>query len=444
MTSANDFLNQYNPSANAFLSQYQPPPDPYDVPKSILGGAEHMAAAVPMVLPNILNQMVAGPQLLGIGLKDTIEGNPTTQNPKLWQPFYGSEDMLKQLPQSIQPHDPTTPLGQVGNITGQALGAVLSGKALSALGGVAGTDDPILTSADVRAKASQAYKAADNIGGMAKPNITNNFLNAASSNALPTSARVAALPTVANSPSASLLNDLQSWRNTPMSLGETQDLDQHIGDLIDSNVHPTTGKLTAEGNNLSNIQQALRQSWENITPNDTVGGSQGFEAAKNARDLWAAAAKSNDIERIINRAADMDNPTTALKTGFRNLANNPSRLRGFTPQEIEDINNAKQTGVVGRSLQLASSGLVPILATITGGAEAGGLGVALSTTANKLGSGMQMNKANQVLSSIMQRPAVQNAFNPMNTQPPLPKYDFQRALAAAMGETGAQINGSGK
>jgi hypothetical protein len=428
--------------------------DPNDVEKSYVGGLEHGAAAMPMVLPNLLNQAAAGPQLLGRGIAETVDKaldvNPQPRG-ELWQPFNSSEDVLKQLPESLQPHEPQTAGGQIANYSGQALGNMLSGKTMQTLSnaqpnnsqsffannssGPSQQKPSLPTSQDVRAAASQAYATANSAGGILKPNITDNFVNNAES-VLPQEPRIKAM--MGETSSTKIIDSLQSWRGTPMTLGETQELDKHLGDMMESEVDPKTGILNAQGNNLLKIQQALRDAWGNATEADTIGGKVGFDAAKEGRDLWAASSKANDIERIMTRAQYMDNPATGIKTGFRNLVANPSRMRGFTADEQDAIKAAAQTGIIANTLRYASSGLVPIIAAATGGGEAGGIGLAISHAAKTAVTGMQMNKANQALAQIMQRPVVQNALG--NKTQYSQQYNPMQAVAGTMGSYGTQIN----
>lgn len=118
--------DSFQPEPSGWQASFQADADPNDVIKSYGGGIERGAAATAMVLPNLLNSAVAGPQELYRGIRDTMQGNPTDNSP-LYQPFYSSEEALKMLPSSLQPHDPQTAGGQIANISGQLMGAVASG-----------------------------------------------------------------------------------------------------------------------------------------------------------------------------------------------------------------------------------------------------------------------------------------------------------------------------
>lgn len=296
-------------------------------------------------------------------------------------------------------------VAQLGEGSGVSTNAALGGvpKALGLQG-----SPPIKSAAEIRSAASKSYADADAQGGSLKPEITNSFVDKTES-ILPQQERVKAL--VGETASTKLIDGLQKWRDTPMTLAETQELDSHIGDLMQKEVDPKTGKLNAEGNNLLQIQQSLRDTWGNAGEGDTIGGKAGFDAAKNGRDLWAASARMNDIERITQNASNANNPVQATKQGFRSLANNPARLRGFTPEEVNAIQHASKTGIVTNVLRIAGSRLNPIIGGATGGWGGAALGYGVSEIAGRMADARQAARGNAVGQLISNRPAVQKAFD---------------------------------
>lgn len=102
-----------------------------DTGKSLVGGVERGTAAVPMILPNLLNAAAAGPQELYRGM--TGRNN---DNSPLWQPFMGSEDVLQKLAPELRPHEPQSPAGAVANMVGQLIGGAGVAKTAEGLGGV--------------------------------------------------------------------------------------------------------------------------------------------------------------------------------------------------------------------------------------------------------------------------------------------------------------------
>lgn len=117
----------FKPESN-WQASFKADAEPYDVAKSYVGGLERGAAATAMLLPNLLNSAAEGPQLLYRGLTGREHDNSPT-----YKPFYSSEDALKMLPESLQPHEPTTTGGQIANIAGDLLGSFAAGTSPKSL-----------------------------------------------------------------------------------------------------------------------------------------------------------------------------------------------------------------------------------------------------------------------------------------------------------------------
>lgn len=264
------------------------------------------------------------------------------------------------------------------------------------------------TASEVRTAASAAFKEADAKGGTLTPASTDAWIDEASKVLPQTPAGKLVL---GETPTTKLVDRLDELRGKPLTLAETQEIDSALGDAMQSEVHPQTGILNSEGNKLLKIQQSLRDTWENATAANTTGGTGGFEALQQGRSLWAAQAKMNDIERIMNRAADTDNVAQAIRTGFRTLKANPGRMRGFTPVEKTAIARAAKTGLITDALRIAGSRLNPIIAGAAGGGFAGAAGAyALSTGARALATSRQVSRGTKVLKTIASRPVVKTAL----------------------------------
>lgn len=395
-----------------------------DAAKSLVSGVERGVAAVPFTLPNLINQAVAGPQLLGRGIADTVSpmlgADPQPRGP-LWQPFYGSEDALQALPEVLRPHDAETTGGIVADMVGQFAGGAIGSKAIPS------AKSPRQTADEVRERASLAYKNAAAQGGILKPNITDNFINQASS-ALPQTD--AGKLVLGESATSKLVERLQQLKGKNLSLDEAQEIDIGLGEAANSHVDPKTGRLNAEGTRIQKIQQGLRDAIENASDTDVIGGKSGFNALKEGRSLWSQSAKLRDIESIIERAQTMNNPSTGIQTGFRNLYANKARLRGYSEDEIAMIKKAADTGIVGDALGMLGSRLGTIGSIVTGNfanaAATGGVGAA----ARGLRTQVQMNRANQVADAI-------SARNTPSQQPPV-NASTNLVPAAALGGIGAE------
>lgn len=395
-------------------TQSQPISTAEDVAKSVGSNAVGGALDVAMTLPNIVNQIAAGPQLLGRGIAENVDkliGIEPQPRGELWQPFFSSGDVEKMIGTDYQPQ---TTAGKIAALPTRIAAGIAGAKGIQKASDVI-TAPSKLGASDIRELSSQSFADAEAKGGILKPHITDNFVSEAS-NVLPQTR--AGKIVIGETPTTKLIDRLQSLKGKSLTLNETQEIDSALGEMMSNEVEPLTGKLNAEGNKLLKIQQSLRDTIEKAGVNDTIGGKEGFNALDKARKLWAASARANDIERIISRAQTTENPVTALKTGFRTLVSNPSRLRGFTPQEVRAIKNAARTGILTGALKFMGSRLISSMSGAIAGAAGGGpvgaglgmvAGAAAGTPFREGANILQTNRANKVLDMIANRPVVQNA-----------------------------------
>lgn len=261
----------------------------------------------------------------------------------------------------------------------QTLAGIAGGGAAS----MGGTKKPAqITSDDIKARANVAYQEADAKGGTLSPSFTDNFINEAEKAAPQTEAGKMMF---GDSPVSKMIEKMQSLRGKKLSLAEAQEIDEGLGDAIDSYVD--NGIVHKQGKKLLDVQTKFRNSIEGAAEGDIVGGKEGFDAWKNGKQLWAQHARLRDVEKIIARAETSDNPAQTIKSGFRTMLNNPNRIRGFSKQEQAAIKKAATSGVVGDTLNTMGSRLIPIIAASTGfGGLAGGLGATAAAQAASLGS----------------------------------------------------------
>lgn len=389
-----------------------------DTAKSIGSNLVGGALDVGMILPNIVNQAVAGPQLLGYGIRDTVMGNPTTKNPKIWQPFYGSYDVEKMAGTD---YEPQTTVGKVAALPSRLAGGLATSAGIQSQ---RGNVDRLfkdqqsgkpptpkqVTSEDKFRQASSAYKEAESQGATLYPKATDSFIEK-SRQIMPQTE--AGKIVTGETPSTKLIGRLQELRGKHLDLRSAQEIDEALGQAMSGETNPITGKLTAEGTKIFKIQQTLRETIKSAAANDLVGGKKGFDTWNKARQLWSDAAKMRDIENIMARAEMTDNPVTSLKTGFRNLSISikKGKVKGYSPQEIKAINRAARTGIGTDVLRLAGSRLGPIVMGGAGYATGGPLGAmagfgsdyAAASAARGLANKFQMGRANDVLGMIANR-----------------------------------------
>lgn len=301
---------------------------------------------------------------------------------------------------------------------------------------------PTPTAEEMRANASATYKSLPTDSVAIDAEGTNKFLDDIKKVAPQT--RVGQLTAGKDSPLTSLLSRWEGEvdpntgevkggiRNTPLTMAEAQEVDEALGDHIDGEIDKVTGRPTKQGLKLMKVQDSFRQAIDE-------GGTQGGDQLKLARAQWAQAASMNDIERIVNRAQMMDNPQTGIKTGFRTLASNPNRMKGFTTQEKALINRAATTGVVTDALRAGASRLNTVAALATHGPLAGTATHVLTGAARKGATALQLGRAQDIAKAIASRkmplirPAVEAAEAAPAAAEPLKQITFQPDILAGQG-----------
>jgi hypothetical protein len=394
-----------------------------DVAKSIGSGLAQGALGVPLGIADLGNSLVAGPQQLGRGVypaimkagkavgfipQDVPERTQEELNAEpMWQPFYGSGDAAKELGVD---YEPKTMAGKLTSIPAQMAGALVTGKKLNEMANTAqnqgtsffrnNSSGPAIktpTGEELRATGGELFQKSEKLGGVLKSHITDAWADDAIKTMPQTNAGKTVFGKNAN---ADLIDGINKLRGKSLTLAEAQELDSGLGDAMMNHVNPRTGKLMAEGEQLRQIQQSLREKIKNAGQNDIVGGKAGFEAWDEGRKHWAASYRMNDIERIIAKADGADNAATIIKNGFRALKNNPSRFNEFNKEEKAAIVHASRSGVVGGALKFAGSRLISSVTGAAAGAAGGGpLGAMAGAAAGGVAGSVPRNIAAKMAAS---------------------------------------------
>lgn len=295
------------------------------------------------------------------------------------------------------------PIGQEleGAQSGALLGAGVGAAIPLGLAGItaANTKTIIPTADAIRSAGSKLFKQADALGGILKPQVTNDFVDAIESLRPQTDIG----KTVnGETPFTQLVDRIATIRDKPLSLQAAQEVDESLGNAINGMKNPD-GTLTKEGNKLFNVQTQLRKTIEDADENLVDGGKEGFAALKEARKLWSISLKMRDIEKIIENADTFQVPATAIKTGFRQIIRNPKRFSQYSKEEQKAIKIAAQTGIGTDLLNVIGSRLGAIGAAATGGVDAGLTAFAIGNTARDLAAKQQTVKATNALETIAKK-----------------------------------------
>jgi hypothetical protein len=278
-----------------------------------------------------------------------------------------------------------------------------------------------ITADIVRKSAGEAYKIAEQKGGILAPKAVDSFLDTLQTTVKPKDIIAQALSK--NDPANEVMDVLEEMaRGKQMSLESLQSIDEVLSNKIDGFIE--FGRPKKEGLGLIKIQDALREMVEKAGEGDIVGSKEGFYALAEGRKLWSKAAKLRDVERIVTRAEMSQQPANAMKAGFRTLYNNPNRMRGFSKQEQAAIKKAAETGIVGELLSGVGSRLTGIGASLVGGPQGYVIGKGAEMSARGMGSALQAKRA-QALANMIAKPT------PTTSQPLLTQQGAATALGLA-------------
>lgn len=288
--------------------------------------------------------------------------------------------------------------GTTRELGGGPVAQFMAGLAGGAAGGIRkpAAKTAAATSDDIADQARQAYARADAEGGMLKGWFTNRFIDKVNSLAPQTEAG----KTLAGDTAfTKVIEKINTLKNRPLSLAAAQEIDETLGDMVDGLI--INGKVSKEGKKILDIQTTFRKMIDDADQDLVVGGKNGFDALKEGRSLWSRSAKLRDIEKIIMRAEMSDNPATAIKSGFRTLASNPARMRGFSAEQKKLIGKAANSGVVADIARVFGSRLIPIITASTGGGLTGSAAAQAATMgARGIATKLQVDKATEVANAI--------------------------------------------
>lgn len=302
--------------------------------------------------------------------------------------------------------------GQEGNRAGSALSGAVSGGLIGGAVPAAGaalnklnTKTVIPNSEAIREQGGKLFRQADELGGTLKPEVANEFYRKIYTTIRPQTEAGDIFR--GETPTSKIIDKIPKLFGQPMSLQAAKEVDEALGDLAYGTMD-NFGKFTAEGKKLLDMQSALRRTIDMADESMIEGGKAGFDALKKARKAWSTSLKMRDIERIMENAQRMEQPSSSLRAGFRTLLRNADRLKGYSPAEVKALKKAAETGVVTDLFRLMGSGLVPIGSGIAGtaaGGPMGGLVSAAGAAAVQQGSkavanARQMGRAQGVVKAI--------------------------------------------
>jgi hypothetical protein len=217
-----------------------------------------------------------------------------------------------------------------------------------------------------------------------------------------------------------LQRDMQPLRGQTLTLADVQRMDERMSDHITEALRAGRNK---EADALRDIQYAWREQADGVTATDVTGGIEGFQALDPARKAWAQYRKLNDVWRMKERADGTQNPTSSYKTAVNNFTTPGSRAaRGWDAEELASLKDSADRGVIGGTLHLLGSRLLPHVGGAVGASVGGIPGfLAGEVVTNGMGAGarnlanyLQTQRVNDVAASLRAQ------VPPNQLGPPLP------------------------
>ena len=202
---------------------------------------------------------------------------------------------------------------------------------------------------DIKAQASQLYQQIDDAGVLIKSEPYNQFVNKVKVD-IGSKIREARNPKIADA-----IKELDEATGSAKTLQKMQDLRESISTLKMSN-EPSDRKFAGQ------IVEQLDDFMEKLDSTKLIAPAKGdVEAIKlvpQARNLWKQARKSELLDEVYRKAGikatdpyDDVAVSTKLRSAFKDLTVNKDKLRGFTKEEVQAIEQAAKGGRIENALR---------------------------------------------------------------------------------------------
>lgn len=317
-----------------------------------------------------------------------------------------------------------------------------------------------MTASDVKAKAGEFFKQAEELGGTFKPTEVANVVSKEIDRIMPKPVAGSIL-TREEQLLTDHLKEYSSLRGQSLTLDEIKRLDEGLSRKITKSfVDARTGLPDNDGRLLMQLQNKLREAV------DKVPDTPGNDALKNGRLYWKAQIMLDDLDRVVERANTTKNPATSMQTGYRNLFMDKDRIRGW-PQEAKDLlEKAATTGMLDDMIMPFASRLGAIgnvaLGNLGGTLTAQAIGMAGRGATDKIVAARGAKVQEAILKDMLARtkPVVQptedilrgltprlpppSKMSPIDQRAPIDEGSLVRAQVALREQkpTGADMSGT--
>lgn len=264
---------------------------------------------------------------------------------------------------------------------------------------------PNMSHAEFKRVADKAYQLADRSGAVMPPKVLGGVLDDFSARRVLTPEAEVVSKGLASKTGQSYVDDvvksLEPLKGKPIGIKAFNEIDQKLSDVLYGNkdyINEMSGELLAPKQAIKELQESLRDKVLSLTKEEA--GSAGFEALAKARELWKNQIKVREIESIIRKAEWAQQPATAIKTGFKQLAESKRFKNLFNEAEREIINKAKNSGKTAEIFAMFGSRLPSTFALGMGDVATGTLLRAGSGYGRKAALNYQLQNAQDLINQI--------------------------------------------
>lgn len=282
------------------------------------------------------------------------------------------------------------------------------------------TSQPTTTSEAIREAQKPVYKEAEKLGANFTSAIGDNFQSHIES--LKPKPLSSGKYTEEQSAFLKDISDFEGMQGKPMNLSQFADTYSELGKKANKYVDPKTGNYTDTGRKFIDLQSKLRDSIENITPENITSGVEGLNLIRKANSEWAKQANLQKLELMKERADMTDNGATSMKSQARSLVMNKKEFNRFQPSEQKAIRNIARNGVFDKSLWLLDSIATPIAGGFGAGFGGAVIGQGVKSVAHSIRASRTAGKLNRAMNEVINRPSPKMVKEPIRPEPfePMP------------------------
>jgi len=320
-----------------------------------------------------------------------------------------------------------------GNLIGLGLGVI---PGIGAMKSRMSRRAAIPTRPEIKAASQQAYQRAEQSGGMLPQNNLGGFVTQVEQ-VLAKEGVDKALHPKTMAAFNRLMEDATRPNVAGHSVQGTETLRRVLSNAETEAIAAAGGQVSSD----ARLAGQLLDEFDDFIDQQMPSSSAEYQTA---RSLWNVQRKAQDVENLFERAKNqagqfsMSGMENALRTQFKQLADNPRRFRRFSEDERSAILKVVRGGPVQHALRLvgkfAPTGTVPAIASLAAEGVAPGAGFALAGAgiAGRAGASALRNRSARNVDELV-RSGAATAMGRRLTGESLPQLGYLPAATLGAG-----------